>query len=134
MLKCLPSRSPQSRVGHTPVNKSFERGKQRITWPLGDTKLEAQFSQERGWFRLGISELMKSKLRFGGILRGSQVLAERSYGDCVSMCPEVCMSETWKGKCKWLLKTGVLGQKGDSIFEELGRETELRAHQKVSCL
>lgn len=134
MVKCLPSRSPQSRVEHTPVTKSFERGKQKITWPLRSTKLKAQFSQEWGWFRLGISELVKSKLSFGGIVRGSQVVAERPYRDHVSMCPEVCMSETWKGKCKWLLKIGVLGQKGDLIFEELERETELRARQKVPCL
>lgn len=41
------------------------------------------------------------------------------------MCPEVCVSGTWKRKYKWLLKTGVLGQKGDFNFEELGRETVL---------
>lgn len=101
---------------------------------LGEHKAESPICQKWGWFRLGISELVKSKLSFGGIVRGSQVVAERPYGDHVSMCPEVCMSETWKGKCKWLLKTRVLGQKEDLIFEELERETELRARQKVPCL
>lgn len=53
-------------------------------------------------------------------------------GGNVSGFPEVCVSGTWKGKFKRLLKTGVLGHKGDLVVEDLGRETEL--HEKVSCL
>lgn len=79
---------------------------------------------KRGWFRHVISEL-KSKLSPTEITEGSQILVEGSDGDNVSMCPEVCMSGTWKGKCKRLLKTGELGQKGSLALEELGRQTEL---------
>lgn len=96
-----------------------------MAWLLGSAEQEAPPSHERGWVRLGISELMKFKLCPGRIAESSQVLAERRDGGSVSVCPEVCVSGTWTRKYKWLLNTGVLGQKGDFNFEELGRETEL---------
>lgn len=97
-------------TSHLMSSKSFDRGKQRMAWPLGSAEQEAQPSHERGWVRLGISELMKSKLCPGRIAEGSQVLAERRDGGSVSMCPEVCVSGTWKRKYKWLLKTGSEGR------------------------